>query len=143
MMKFKIPKNTKEHYWTKHVIEKMKYYGLSEQRIRGVIRNPRRKEDGIVENTIAVMQPPSVKIVANKPIWKQEIWAMYQISRSGNSRSKSLEPKELLFLKMKGYKPQARNQGKIKIISAWRYPGVSPKKDPIPEEILQEIKNLP
>ncbi len=45
--------------------------------------------------------------------WKQEIWIMYQ--KSGN---------------------------KIKIISAWRYPGVSPQQNPIPQEILKELKEL-
>jgi len=31
---------------------------------------------------------------------------------------------------------------KLKIISAWRYPGKSPKNNPIPEEILKEIRSL-
>ncbi len=30
----------------------------------------------------------------------------------------------------------------IKIISAWRYPGKSPERDPIPAEILREIRNI-
>lgn len=34
------------------------------------------------------------------------------------------------------------NKSKIKIITAWRYPGRSPQRDPIPPDILQEIKNL-
>jgi hypothetical protein len=43
----------------------------------------------------------------------QEIWAMYRVSR-----------------------------GKLKIITAWRYPGKSPARDPIPQEILREVKRL-
>lgn len=31
---------------------------------------------------------------------------------------------------------------KIKIITAWRYPGRSPSRDPIPPEVLQEIKGI-
>ena len=31
---------------------------------------------------------------------------------------------------------------KIKIITAWRYPGKSPKRNPIPQEILDEVYNL-
>ena len=31
------------------------------------------------------------------------------------------------------------NQSELKIISAWRYPGVSPERDPIPADILREI----
>jgi len=34
------------------------------------------------------------------------------------------------------------NNYKINIISAWRYPGVSPKRNPIPEEILNEIRSI-
>ena len=30
----------------------------------------------------------------------------------------------------------------IKIISAWRYPGKSPERDPIPADILREIRTL-
>jgi hypothetical protein len=32
--------------------------------------------------------------------------------------------------------------GQYKIISAWRYPGVSPKRNAIPEEIMDEVKDL-
>lgn len=133
-MQFKIPKNTKQFFWTKHVLEKMRYYGLSAQKVLGVINRPIRKEEGIVKNTIAVMQPISPKIIRSKPayaeasagkkIWKQEIWCMYQKQRKNSNPSPTL--------------PLKRGGGGIKIISAWRYPGVSPKKNPIPEEILQE-----
>lgn len=108
----KLPKNTKQFFWTKHVTEKMRYYGLSAQKILGVINRPLRKEEGIVKNTIAVMQPASVKTTAGKPVWRRETWVMYQKSKIKGKQSK--------------------------IISAWRYPGVSPKKNPIPEEILRE-----
>lgn len=109
------PKNTRQYHWTEHVKFKMRHYGLSPQRVLGIISKPARKEEGIVKNTIAVMKPVSVKTTAGKPIWKQEIWAMYQ--RNKKSRQ-------------------------IKIISAWRYPGVSPQKNPIPEEIINEIAGL-
>jgi len=121
-----MPKKTEKYYWTRHAAFKMKFYGLSEQRIRAVIRNPMRKEEGIVKNTIAVMQPPSTKKISGKPRWSQEIWAMYQ---------KDTKRKEGDKLK------NIMGGGPIKIISAWRYPGVSPQKDPIPQEILDELKN--
>jgi len=57
----------------------MRQYGLSEQKIRNVIKSPLRKEEGIVKNTIAVMQPVNPKIINNKKVWKQEVWVMYQI----------------------------------------------------------------
>lgn len=31
---------------------------------------------------------------------------------------------------------------KIKIITAWRYPGKSPERDPVPPEILREVRKL-
>jgi hypothetical protein len=103
----------------------MKQYSLSEQRIRSVIRNPRRREEGIVPKTTAVMQAVSLKNVNGKEVWKQEIWVMYVVK---NQES--------------GIKNQewGQKQQKLRIISAWRYPGVSPKRHPIPEEILRELE---
>jgi hypothetical protein len=103
-----------QYIFTLHAQYKMKQYGLSEQRVRSVIRHPQRREEGIVPKTVAVMQPVSPKKVNGKEVWKQEIWVMYiQKVKSQNT--------------------------KIKIISAWRYPGISPKRNPIPEEILREL----
>lgn len=110
-MQFKAPKNTEQYYWTGHAVSKMKYYGLSAQRILRVINQPQRKEEGIAENTVAVMQPASIN--NKKKTWSTEIWAMYQLVNA-----------------------------KYKIISAWRYPGVSPKRNSIPEEIMEEVKDM-
>lgn len=97
-------------HFTRHSEYKMRQYALSVQKVRGVIRNPKRREVGIVPKTVAVMQPISLKKEDGKETWKQEIWVLYKE-----------EPK-----------------GK-KIISAWRYPGISPKRDPIPSDILREL----
>jgi hypothetical protein len=121
-MQFNIPKNTEKYEWTQHAAFKMKQYGLSAQRILRVVKNPQRVEEGIVKNTIAVMQPASLRTKNGKRVWSQEIWAMYQIKRKMQSA------------KLKTLAPQ-----KIRLISAWRYPGVSPKRDPIPEDILWEL----
>ncbi len=104
----KEPKNTKEIYWTKHVKEKMRYYGLSEGRLRRILKSPQRREKGIAPETIALMQKAQTK----KP---SEIWLMYQLAGS-----------------------------KKKMISAWRYPGISPKGEaiPIPEDIIEELKKI-
>lgn len=40
------------------------------------------------------------------------------------------------------YVLSGRQQRKIKVISAWRYPGKAPERDPIPEHILNEIREL-
>ena len=122
-MQLKIPKNTEKYEWTQHAAFKMKQYCLTAQRILRVVKNPQRVEEGIVKNTIAVMQPASLRTKDGKRVWSQEIWAMYQIKR-----------------KMQSAKLKTFGQQRIRIISAWRYPGVSPKRDPIPEEILRELE---
>jgi len=135
-MQFKIPKNTEKYYWTKHSIGKMMHYGLSAQRISRVIRSPQRTEKGIVKNTIAVMQPASTRIKDGKKFWSREIWAMYQ---KKNQKSK---------IKMQNYIQNSKfkilnsaNQ-QIRVISAWIYPGMSPKNNPIPEDILRELEEI-
>ena len=124
-MQLKIPKNTEKYEWTQHAIIKMKQYGFTAQRILRVIKNPQRAEEGIVKNTIAVMQPSSFSTKDGKRTWNREIWAMYQVKRKAkNANLKTLAPQ------------------RIRLISAWRYSGVSPKRDPIPEDILSEIESL-
>ena len=59
----------REFYWTNHAQSKMRYYRLSESRVKRVIRVPERIEEGIAPDTIAVMQP-----FGNKK--DKEIWAM-------------------------------------------------------------------
>jgi len=110
-MQFKAPKNNERYFWTAHALGKMRYYGLTAQRILRVINHPARIEEGVAENTTAVMQPASVN--RKKQTWSSEIWAMYQLDKS-----------------------------KYKIISAWRYPGVSPKRNAVPEEIMEEVRGL-
>lgn len=106
-----------KYYWTKHSLYKMRHYGLSQQRIKRIIRHPARVEEAIVPNMIAVMCP-------NK---KQEIWAMYAlVSKQTDTELKTIN-----------YKLKT-----IKVITAWRYPGKSPTRNPIPKEILDEIKTI-
>ncbi|MDP3696962.1 MAG: hypothetical protein Q8R55_02910 [Candidatus Taylorbacteria bacterium] len=117
-MNFKIPKNDAKYHWTNHVIRKMGFYGLSPDRVRRVISNPKRVEDGVAENTVAVMQPGTN---TKKPT---EVWVMYQ-QKSQNEK-----------IKMQNFRKKI-------VISAWRYPGISPigKAIPIPADILEELKN--
>ena len=68
-MQWKTPKNTDKYQWTAHVTEKMHFYGLSEQKVLGVIRNPKRIETGIVEDTVAVMVPVGNISSVVKPKW--------------------------------------------------------------------------
>jgi len=118
--------------FTAHARYKMSQYGLSEQKIKGVLRHPTRTEIGIAPRTVAVMQPVGQKHSdikssqsaieqTSKGTWKQEIWVMFV---------KKKKSKEAVF---------AREA--IRIVSAWRYPGVSPKRSPVPREILQELES--
>lgn len=114
-MRFKIPKDTEEIRWTEHVKEKMRFYGISEARIRKVLRQPQRMEKSVAPKTVGVMQ----KVKTKKP---SEIWVMYRVIK-------------------KKKKTKLDSSEKVIIISAWRYPGISPKGElPIPEEIIQELK---
>jgi hypothetical protein len=56
-MNFELLKKDTKYLWTQHVIRKMAFYGLSPDRVRRIIRNPKRVEEGVAENTIGVMQP--------------------------------------------------------------------------------------
>ncbi|MDP2705833.1 MAG: hypothetical protein Q8O49_01355 [bacterium] len=111
-----------KYSWTNHSLEKMKHYGLSEARVKRIIRFPQRTEEGILENTVAVMQPISpIRSKDGQLEWKREIWAMYKIVNS---------------------KPKTNNSKQIRIITAWRYPGRSPARDPVPAEIIREVMTL-
>lgn len=139
-MQLKPPKNTEKYFWTQHAAYKLRQYGLSAQRVIRAINNPQRKEEGIVPKTVAVMQPASLRNKNGKKVWSQEIWAMYQTRRAGNPKSQILNPKQIQSAAADKILNSANRQ--IRIISAWRYPGVSPERDPIPEEILREISEL-
>ena len=158
-MQWKNPKNTDKYYWTAHVAEKMHYYGLSEQKVLGVIRRPQRIETGIAENTVAVMIPVGNIKKNKKPSmwnrsfnddgeqekWSQEIWVLYQTIRQKSAIKNQKKLKivsENKNLKLKELQNKINLNKKITIISAWRYPGVSPKKNPIPEEIMREIEEI-
>lgn len=98
-------------FWTKHSERKLRFYNLSKSKIIRIIKKPFRIEEGIAPKTIALMQPAKIIKKGPRPTWKQEIWTMVQKSEAG-----------------------------LKIISAWRYPGKSPALNPIPQEIIEELK---
>lgn len=115
--------STTRLYWTYHSREKMRFYRLSEARVKRVIHSPKRIEEGIAPKTIAMMQPTQIfhgKTWAGKPAsaredkrqetWNQEIWVMLQKKRKGTSD---------------------KGQEVIKIISAWHYPGTSKPRSEI------------
>lgn len=101
-------------HWTLHAREKMRFYRLSEQRVKRIIHSPKRIEEGIAPKTIAMMQPVAVTRVrrsasagdsaGRQEKWKHELWVMVQDERK-----------------------RSRGRGEVirKVISAWRYPGVT------------------
>lgn len=127
--------------WTQHAEWKMKYYGLSKQKVSGIIRRPDRVEKGIAGNgTVAVMQAVSPKIIDGKKVWKQEIWTMYQKKRARKNANILTSDEESARSEQVARLQKMLNKGgEVKIISAWRYPGVSPKNNPIPDDILREL----
>ena len=134
-----IPRNEK-YIWTEHAHMKMRHYRLTESRIKRVIRHPSRIEEGILEGAIACMSPQQGKNYT-------EIWAMYKIEKSEVKDQESKMGKG--FIKNAAYQKLIESRsgpfgdgGKIKIITAWRYPGKSPERDPVPEDILREVWKL-
>jgi len=127
----KPPQNDSKYEWTGHAWEKMQYYGISEGRIKRIIRFPTRIEEGVADETVAVMQPAGTKNY-------QEIWVMYALTN--NKQSTTNNKKENPLDNVQQF---LGNTGKkIRIITAWRYPGKSSERDPIPEDVMMEIKSL-
>jgi hypothetical protein len=139
MNSWKEPKNSDKYYWTSHAKMKMKQYGLSAQRVVRVIRRPVRIEEGVSNNTIAVVQPQSTKKGQDgKKTWSSEIWVMYQIKEKKQQfkNDKVMDEKMLAFLS------GINNQKQIYIISVWRYPGKTAPGECLPDKILDEIAEI-
>ncbi|MEE8131520.1 MAG: hypothetical protein V3T98_00500 [Candidatus Paceibacterota bacterium] len=100
-------KKPKTLFWTNHSKAKMRFYKLSEQRVKRVLNSPKRIEQGIAPSTIAMLQSAGSK---KHPY---EIWVMIQDKRD-----------------------------KRKIISTWRYPGITKAGEPLPEGILMEMRDI-
>jgi hypothetical protein len=112
-------KKDNKYYWTNHALQKMAFYRLSEGRIKKILRSPHRVERGIAPDTTASMQRNDTKKR------KEEIWVMWNKN-------------------VKCQKSNVKSSGKIIIISAWRYPGISPvgKKIEIPEDVLADLRDI-
>lgn len=112
-MLFKFPKDDMDFHWTEHSKGKMLYYRISEQKVKTVLKNPDRKEEGIAPKTVAAMKRHDTTKR------KEEVWVMYQTMGSGK------------------WKVRGDRKRTVKVISTWRYPGVSQKrKVPIPDDVL-------
>ncbi|MDP3999312.1 MAG: hypothetical protein Q8P76_01800 [bacterium] len=135
-MLFKFPKNDSEYIWTDHSKHKMLQYRIMPQKIKTILKTHDRKEEGIAPRTVAVMKrndrpgkAASPKAGEPRPFGRsgrEELWVMYQLAvKQANPKSQISNSKT----------------GKIKIISVWRYPGISPKgaRIEIPEDTLRYL----
>jgi hypothetical protein len=98
--------------WTKHSEAKIRFHHLSKQRVRRVLNSPKRIETGIAPDTMAMMQ------VSGSKKHPYEIWVMFVKKRQLGGKIGMI----------------------TKIISAWRYPGVTKPGEPLPPEIMAEIR---
>ncbi|MFZ2975576.1 MAG: hypothetical protein WA055_03050 [Candidatus Moraniibacteriota bacterium] len=114
-------KNTREFFWTNHSKMKLLQYGLSPSSVKSVIRRPDRTETGIAPKTTAVMKRKDSKKT------KKEVWVMIQKHKAYNMKHETNKKEKMLH----------GVSSKTKIISAWIYPGVSPKGKDIyvPEDV--------
>lgn len=151
-MLIKFPKDDKYFSWTRHIKNKMIFYGLSESRIKSVLKSPKRKEEGIAPNTTAVMKRN------DRGKKKEEIWVMYATASQSQTNAdlkrgqtqtetrtdarKSIATVAISQRKS-AYSPR-KSAARMLMISAWRYPGVSKpgKEIPIPADILNELEKI-
>lgn len=121
--------NKENYYWTDHVRQKMRQYRLSESRVKRILRYPKRVEVGVAEDTVAGMQP------AGSPKHPCEIWVMWSFA---NARDKARGSDK----KIKKIKFDLNR--KTIIISAWRYPGISPVHEPppIPDDVWDALRKM-
>lgn len=139
----RLPREDDRFSWTHHVVGKMLYYAISEGRIRRIIRAPKRVEEGIAPETVAVMQPAGTTRY-------QEIWVMYKVEKQPRHLKGSglRSRREDSALATRTSEPQASERAKrgakpkIKVITAWRYPGKAPERDPVPKAVIEEVRRL-
>ncbi len=112
----------KKIHWTEHCKMKMRQYGLSKMKLMSLLRKPDRKEEGIATGTTALMSRCARSGVARQ---------------TNNSKFKYQKPAGEIWLMYQD------NKDFRKIVSAWRYPGISKPGEsiPIPEDIKRELLN--
>lgn len=121
-------------YWTEHVKAKMRQYRLSESRVKRVLRHPKRLEIGVAPDTVAGMQPAGSK---KHPY---EIWVMWFLDKARGKQFKIQKSKCKVTMQNAKF-TRFKNRETV-IISAWKYPGVSPVHEPppIPDDVWEIIR---
>ncbi len=135
-MFLKIPQNTEKVFWTTHSKIKMRQYGFSEKRVLRILRKPDRKEEGIAPRTIAAMQITGTKK------YPTESWMMYHII-SSKIKGRALRSRSRQEMRQSINDHQNLKLRKIRIISAWRYPGrtLEGERPIIPEDTLHFLQS--
>ena len=135
------------YYWTQHAKAKMAYYKLSESRVRRVIKSPLRVEEGIAPDTVAYMQPVSYKTKNGQKTWNQELWVMVAAGANKQHITDNLQQEKDVKANNKSKVESSKQDSKFKIrnssvriISAWRYPGMTKPQASLPKAILDEIR---
>jgi len=107
-------KTEDKYIWTSHALAKMRHYKMSASVVKRIVRHPDRVEESVVEDCIAAM-----KLTQSKQY--PEAWVIYKpVKDSTKSNSK----------------------GKLKILTSWKYPGISKERNAIPENVLKEIRGI-
>jgi hypothetical protein len=133
MRAFTQPKDNERFRWTAHVVRKMTHYRLTPARVMRIVRAPERTETGVAPGTFAGMQRTGTK---EKPT---ELWAMWRTERKkGNARVPESDSVDSRF----ALSASLLSRERLVIITAWRYPGVSPIRDeiPIPSDVMAELE---
>jgi hypothetical protein len=127
----------KKIHWTEHSKIKMKQYGLSKQKLLGILRKPERIEQGIVPGTSAMMKTNKKYTSKTISLFNDGKQGLHPHTRSfsrnfGVGAKKASGEIWLMYKDVKDFR---------KIISAWRYPGISKPGEeiPIPEDIKNDI----
>lgn len=126
----------------------MAFYRLSEQRVMRVIHSPKRIEEGVAPKTVAMMQPVSVR-TRTETVLSEAPQRNAERNRRMPLRFKSAVPLEGNNMKPKESWSQeiwvmVQDLGKQrKIISAWRYPGMTrPKSDTAMDALRREYREF-
>lgn len=136
-----------KYIFTNHAYYKMQYYKLSEGLVKRVIRYPQRTEEGILKDAVACMRP------AHSTSFTSGGLPVRSTQTGGQAPQAHFTPQQYL---QKPSSAQASNKRyseiwtmyvlmpskQIKIITAWRYPGKSPERNPVPQGIIEEARRI-
>jgi hypothetical protein len=134
---------SKQIVFTKHALHKMAFYRLSEQRVRSVLSAPQRIEEGVAPRTMAMMKPTSVRNIRadtgvlmlqkfNKRRNAIPVRAGIHAPSSSHQEAFVLRWSREIWVMVQDAKAERR------IISAWRYPGMTKPRDTVAKEMFRE-----